>query len=120
MGKKSLVDAAMLPSAERQGLDELEVSVPAQQSALDELFQELVRVALRAHVETQESRSNKQVNDYFNQIPAMMTMFTYISMSVFYFSGGRLAYEDFRELHSEYQVTRACHGYRAQIISSLR
>lgn len=64
MGKKSLVDAPLLPSAERQGLHELEVSLPAEQSALAELFQELVRVALRTHVDTQESRSNKQVNHF--------------------------------------------------------
>lgn len=63
MGKKSLVDAPLLPSAERQGLDELEVSMPAEQSALAELFQELVQVALRTQVDTQEGRSEKQVND---------------------------------------------------------
>lgn len=71
MGKKSLVDAPLLPSAERQGLHELEVSLPAEQSALAELFQELVRVALRTHVDTQESRSNKQVN-HFQMMRLMM------------------------------------------------
>lgn len=63
MGKKSLMDAPLLPAAEGQDIDALGVSLPAEQSALEELFQELVRVALRTHVDTQESRSKKQVNN---------------------------------------------------------
>lgn len=63
MGKKSLMDAPLLPATERQGVDALGVSLPAEQSALEELFQELVRVALRTHVDTQESSSKKQVNN---------------------------------------------------------
>ncbi|XP_075902897.1 neuromedin Bb [Nelusetta ayraudi] len=68
MGKKSLMDGPLLPTAERQGLDELEVSMPAKQSALAELFQELVRVALRTQVDTQEGRSKKQEADLFMKI----------------------------------------------------
>lgn len=63
MGKKSLVDAPLLPVDERHGVDALGVSLPAEQSALEELVQELVRVALRTHVDTQESRSKKEVNN---------------------------------------------------------
>lgn len=63
MGKKSLMDAPLLPAAERQDIDALGVSLPAEQSALEELFQELVRLALRTHVDRQESRSKKQVNN---------------------------------------------------------
>lgn len=37
-------------------------------------------------------------------------------MYVLNISGGRLVYEDFRGLHSEYKVTRACHGHRPQIV----
>lgn len=44
-------------------------------------------------------------------------IFTYIYVCFFIIiSGGRLVYEDFRELHSECKVTRACHGQRSQII----
>lgn len=62
MGKKSVMDTPLLPSAEGQGVDALEVTLPAEQSALGELFQEFLRVALRAQVDTQESRSKNQVS----------------------------------------------------------
>lgn len=62
MGKKSVMDPPLLPSAEGQGGDALEVSLPAKQSALGELFQEFLRVALQAQVDTQESRSKNQVS----------------------------------------------------------
>lgn len=61
MGKKSVMDAPLLPSAEDQGVDALEVTLPGRQSALGELFQEFLRVALQAQVDTQESRSKNQV-----------------------------------------------------------
>lgn len=60
MGKKSVVDTPMLPSNEDQGADALEVTLPAEQSALGELFQEFLRVALQAQMDTQESRSKNQ------------------------------------------------------------
>lgn len=62
MGKKSVMDTPLLPSAEGQGVDALEVTLPAEQSALGELFQEFLRVALQAQVDTQESRSKNQVS----------------------------------------------------------
>ena len=62
MGKKSVMDAPLLPSAEGQGVDGLEVALPAEQSALVELFQEFLRVAMQAQVDTQESRSKNQVS----------------------------------------------------------
>lgn len=61
MGKKSVMDPPMLPSAEEQGVDALEVALPAEQSALGELFQEFLRVALQAQMDTRESRSKNQV-----------------------------------------------------------
>ena len=61
MGKKSVVDTPLLPSHEDQGLDALGVRLPPEQTALRELFQEFVRVALQAQVDTQESRSKNQV-----------------------------------------------------------
>lgn len=61
MGKKSVMDPPMLPSAEEQDVDALEVALPAEQSALGELFQEFLRVALQAQMDTQESRSKNQV-----------------------------------------------------------
>ncbi|XP_026234521.1 neuromedin Bb [Anabas testudineus] len=60
MGKKSVMDPPMLPSAEEQGVDALEVALPAEQSALGELFQEFLRVALQAQMDTRESRSKNQ------------------------------------------------------------
>ncbi|XP_047437018.1 neuromedin Bb [Mugil cephalus] len=68
MGKKSVMDAPLLPSAEEQGIDALEVALPARQSALGELFQEFLRVALQAQVDTQESRSKNQEGDLLMKI----------------------------------------------------
>ncbi|KAJ0002052.1 hypothetical protein NQD34_001848 [Periophthalmus magnuspinnatus] len=56
MGKKSVVDAPLLPS-QSQSLDALDMSLPAEQSALAQLFQEFLRMALETQVETQETRS---------------------------------------------------------------
>ncbi|XP_022064514.1 neuromedin Bb [Acanthochromis polyacanthus] len=68
MGKKSVMDTPLLPSAEDQGVGALEDSVPAEQSALGELFQEFLRVALQAQVDTQESRSKNQESDLLMKI----------------------------------------------------
>ncbi|XP_006779928.1 neuromedin Bb [Neolamprologus brichardi] len=68
MGKKSVVDTPMLPSNEDQGADALEVTLPAEQSALEELFQEFLRVALQAQMDTQESRSKNQEADLLMKI----------------------------------------------------
>ncbi|XP_069030197.1 neuromedin Bb [Embiotoca jacksoni] len=68
MGKKSVMDAPLLPSTEDQGVNGLEVSLPAEQSALGELFQEFLRVALQAQVDTQESRSKNQEADLLMKI----------------------------------------------------
>lgn len=62
MGKKSVMDSPLLPAAEGQGIDALEVTLPAEQSALGELFQDFLRVALRTQVDPQESRSKDQVS----------------------------------------------------------
>lgn len=62
MGKKSVVDTPLLPSHEDQGLDALGVRLPPQQTALRELFQEFLRVALQAQVDTQERSSKIQVS----------------------------------------------------------
>lgn len=61
MGKKSVMDAPLLPSSEGQSVNSLEVAVPAEESALGELFQEFLRVALRAQVDAAEIRSKNQV-----------------------------------------------------------
>ncbi|KAM6942978.1 neuromedin Bb isoform 1-T2 [Xenentodon cancila] len=63
MGKKSVVDTPLLPSQEDQGMDTVGVRGPPEQTALRELFQEFLRVALQAQVDTQESRSkNPEMN----------------------------------------------------------
>lgn len=64
MGKKSVMDAPLLPSDEEQGADAVEVALPAERRALGELFQEFLRVALRAQMDTQESHSKSQVSTY--------------------------------------------------------
>lgn len=61
MGKKSVMDTPLLPSAEGQGADALDVTLPAEHGALGELFQEFLRMALQAQVDTQASRSKNQV-----------------------------------------------------------
>ncbi|XP_034437487.1 neuromedin Bb [Hippoglossus hippoglossus] len=66
MGKKSVMDAPLMPSAE--GQDALEVSFPGEQSAIEELFQEFLRVALQTQVDTQESRSKNQEADLLMKI----------------------------------------------------
>ncbi|KAF6727105.1 hypothetical protein FQA47_003141 [Oryzias melastigma] len=68
MGKKSVVDAPLLPSPEDQGADALEVLVPTEQTALGELFHEFLRVALQAHVDTQDSRSKNEETDLIMKI----------------------------------------------------
>lgn len=59
MGKKSVMDPPLLPST--QAADALQAAVPVEQSALGELFQELLRVALREQVETRDGGSKNQV-----------------------------------------------------------
>lgn len=61
MGKKSVMDSLLLPSAEGQAAGALDVALPAEQSALGELFHDFLRVALQAHVDTQDSQSKNQV-----------------------------------------------------------
>ncbi|XP_072321630.1 neuromedin Bb [Eucyclogobius newberryi] len=56
MGKKSVVDAPLLPSLQSQSMDALDVSVPAEQSALAGIFQDFLQMALETQ-KTQESRS---------------------------------------------------------------
>ncbi|XP_023267787.1 neuromedin-B [Seriola lalandi dorsalis] len=68
MGKKSVMDTPLLPSADGQGVDALEVTLPGEQSALGELFQEFLRVALQAQVDPQESRSKNQEGDLLMKI----------------------------------------------------
>lgn len=63
MGKKSVMDTPLLPSAEGQGVNALEVTLPAEHNALRELIQEFLRVALQPQVDTQESRSKNQVRN---------------------------------------------------------
>ncbi|KAF0043395.1 hypothetical protein F2P81_004732 [Scophthalmus maximus] len=60
MGKKSVMDPPLMPPAEGPGDGALEVSLPGEQSALGQLFQEFLRVALQAQVDTHESRSKNQ------------------------------------------------------------
>ncbi|KAF3832424.1 hypothetical protein F7725_026089 [Dissostichus mawsoni] len=67
MGKKSVMDPPLLPSVERQGVDALEVSLPAEQSTLTELFHQFMRVALQEQVDTQE-RSTKNPEDVLMKI----------------------------------------------------
>lgn len=71
MGKKSVMDTPLLPSAEGQGADALEVTLSREQSALGELFQEFLRLALQAQVDPQESRSKNPVSS----LPEMSKLF---------------------------------------------
>lgn len=57
MGKKSVVDTPLLPSAQAADAPE----EPAAQSAPGELFQEFLRIALRAQLDTRDSRFKNQV-----------------------------------------------------------
>ncbi|XP_037304492.2 neuromedin Bb [Pungitius pungitius] len=66
MGKKSVMDAPLLPAA--QGIDALEVSLPVEQSALLELFHQFVRGELQAQVDTRERSSNPQEADMLMKI----------------------------------------------------
>lgn len=58
MGKKSVVDTPLLPSAQAADAQE----EPAAQSSPGELFQEFLRVALRAKLDTQDTRSKNEVS----------------------------------------------------------
>ncbi|XP_035484965.2 neuromedin Bb [Scophthalmus maximus] len=68
MGKKSVMDPPLMPPAEGPGDGALEVSLPGEQSALGQLFQEFLRVALQAQVDTHESRSKNQEVDLLAKI----------------------------------------------------
>uniref|UniRef100_A0A1A8GZP7 Neuromedin Bb n=1 Tax=Nothobranchius korthausae TaxID=1143690 RepID=A0A1A8GZP7_9TELE len=68
MGKKSVMDSPLLSPPEEQGLGSLELSLPADQSSLGELFHEFLRVALQAQVDTRESRSETQEADLLTKI----------------------------------------------------
>ncbi|XP_020510910.1 neuromedin Bb [Labrus bergylta] len=65
MGKKSVMDAPLLPSAE--GVNAL-VALPEEHGAIGELFQEYLREALQAQVDTEESRSKNQDADLLMRI----------------------------------------------------
>uniref|UniRef100_A0AAV2LUS1 Neuromedin B n=1 Tax=Knipowitschia caucasica TaxID=637954 RepID=A0AAV2LUS1_KNICA len=54
MGKKSVVDAPLMPSSRIQRMDALDMS---EQSALTDMLQEFLRMAMDTQMETQESRS---------------------------------------------------------------
>ncbi|XP_068597978.1 neuromedin Bb [Brachionichthys hirsutus] len=68
MGKKSVMDDPLLPSAEGQDGDALEVNAPSEQSALVELIQEFVRGALQAQEDTQERRPAHQETNLLMKI----------------------------------------------------
>ncbi|KAK7913648.1 hypothetical protein WMY93_013859 [Mugilogobius chulae] len=57
MGKKSVVDAPLLPSSQSQRMDALDVSLPAEQSALAEIVQEFLEMALETQMEAHQSNS---------------------------------------------------------------
>ncbi|KAM9410241.1 neuromedin Bb [Pholidichthys leucotaenia] len=59
MGKKSVMDTPPVPSKD-QGAGAMEVSLSAEQSALGELFQQFLRVAMEAQVDAPKSRSKDQ------------------------------------------------------------
>lgn len=58
MGKKSVMDTPLLRSPEDQGVNPVELSFPAEQTSL---VQEFLRVALKAQMDTEESRLKDQV-----------------------------------------------------------
>ncbi|XP_015227093.1 PREDICTED: neuromedin-B-like [Cyprinodon variegatus] len=68
MGKKSVMETPLLPSPEERAVGALEVSLPAAQSSLGELFQEFLRVALKAQVDTDESRLKNQEAEFLAKI----------------------------------------------------
>lgn len=55
MGKKSVMDTPLLPSAEGQGAGELEDNMPAERGSIGQLFQEFLQVAMQTQENTQES-----------------------------------------------------------------
>ncbi|KAM8893354.1 neuromedin Bb [Spinachia spinachia] len=68
MGKKSVMDAPLLPAAPGPGDDALEVSLPVEQSALLELFRQFLRAALQAQVDKRERSSDTQEADMLMKI----------------------------------------------------
>ncbi|XP_061621733.1 neuromedin Bb [Phyllopteryx taeniolatus] len=60
MGKKSVMDTPLLSSTEDQGVGALAVSQPWGRSSLSELFQDFLRVAMQAQIDSQESRLKTQ------------------------------------------------------------
>lgn len=115
MGKKSVVDAPLLPSSESRSVDTLEMSLPAEQNALAELFQEFLRMAFQAQIaeETQESRSKSLVSATF---PC-----TFISKTCNHFwinklcsiPGVGLADEDFTKLFAKQKMMRGGQSLKA-------
>lgn len=61
MGKKSVMESQLLPSPDGQDVDSFEVALGPEQNGLWDIFQEVLQVALQAHVGTQERRSKSQV-----------------------------------------------------------
>ncbi|XP_040059665.1 neuromedin Bb [Gasterosteus aculeatus] len=69
MGKKSVMDAPLLPPAQGPADDDaLELSLPVEQSALLELFHHFLRGALQAQVDTRERSSDSQEADMLMKI----------------------------------------------------
>ncbi|XP_057701879.1 neuromedin-B-like [Corythoichthys intestinalis] len=60
MGKKSVMDTPLLSSAEDQELGALEDSQPQGPTGLKKLFQDFLRVAIQAQMDSQESHLKSQ------------------------------------------------------------
>ncbi|XP_056464495.1 neuromedin Bb [Gadus chalcogrammus] len=68
MGKKSVMDKPLLSPADGQGVDALQVALGPEQDDLGNIFQEVLRVALQAQIDTQETRSKKQESELLMKI----------------------------------------------------
>ncbi|KAM9766094.1 neuromedin Bb [Menidia menidia] len=68
MGKKSVMDTPLLPSPEDQADDGQDVSLPEEQTALGELFQDFLRAALQTQADTQQRRSKNLEADLLMKI----------------------------------------------------
>ncbi|XP_061671306.1 neuromedin Bb [Syngnathoides biaculeatus] len=73
MGKKSVVDTPLLSSSEDQGVGGLEVSQPQGPNSLSEIFQDFLRVAMQAQIESQESRLKTQEAELLMRILEIYT-----------------------------------------------
>lgn len=107
MGKKSVMDPPLLSSEERQGVDALEVSLPAEQSTLTELFHQFLRVNTQERSMTNPVSTTNYQTVFFDAQNDKQSILKLVL--VFSVSGGRVD-EDYRKLHPKQKVIQRMSG----------